>query len=118
VHPRLHAALLLGTLVIAGCSSAASTDDLIGDLSSTDEEDRKNAVRLLADRKGDASKVVPALTQSLKDEHADIRRSAAIGLGYFGKEAALAMPELEALKEDPDARVREAAGVALSRIRK
>jgi hypothetical protein len=118
VHPRISAALLLSALALAGCSSAASTDDLISDLSSSTEDDRKTAVRLLADRKGDASKVVPALTQSLKDEHADIRRSAAIGLGYFGKAAELAVPELEALKEDPDGRVREAAAVALSRIRK
>jgi HEAT repeat protein len=110
--------LLLGLLAFSGCSRDASTDDLISDLSSTDEGDRVVAVRLLQQRKGDASKVVPALTESLNDEHADIRWSAAIGLGYFGKDAESAVPALEKAKDDPDARVREAAGVAISRIRK
>ena len=42
--------------------------------------------------------------------------SAAIGLGYFGEQAKEAIPALQAAQRDRDARVREAAGVALSRI--
>lgn len=117
MFPRMCAALLLGVMLLAGCSGAASTDDLISDLTSSDEGDRVVAVRLLSQRKGDATKVVPALTESLKDDHADIRWSAAIGLGYFGKEAVSAVPALEKAKEDEDARVREAARVAITRIK-
>ena len=75
-----------------------------------------NAVRLLQHRKGEASKVVPALIESLMDDQADIRWSAAIGLGYFGAEAKGAVPALEKAQGDTDARVREAARVAISRI--
>jgi HEAT repeat protein len=70
----------------------------------------------LPQRKGDAAQVVPALIESLKDKQDDVRLSAAIGLGYFGEQARDAIPALQAAKRDHDARVREAAGVALSRI--
>jgi HEAT repeat protein len=70
----------------------------------------------LPQRKGDAAKVVPALIESLKDNQDDVRWSAAIGLGYFGEQAHDAIPALQEAQHDPDARVREAAGVALSRI--
>ena len=74
------------------------------------------AVRTLPNRKGDAATVVPALIEALKDKEADIRRSAAIGLGGFGEQAKDAIPALQAALADPDARVREAAGKALTRI--
>jgi HEAT repeat protein len=59
---------------------------------------------------------VPALIASLKDPQSDVRWSAAIGLGYFGAEAEDAIPALQEAKRDKDARVREAARVAISRI--
>lgn len=108
--------ILLGLLACAGCSSEASTDELIGDLSSKDEGDRIKAVRWLQHRQGDAAKVVPALIKSLEDPEVDVRWSAAIGLGYYGADAEEAIPALERLKSDSDARVREGARVAISRI--
>jgi HEAT repeat protein len=99
-----------------GCGKAKSTDELIGDLKSAQEGDRIRAVRLLPQRKGDAEKVVPALIESLEDKQGDVRWSAAIGLGYFGDRAKDAIPALQTARRDRDARVREAAGVALSRI--
>ena len=59
---------------------------------------------------------MPALIEALKDHGNDIRLSAAIGLGYFGEQAKDAIPALQETQRDRDARVREAAGVALSRI--
>ena len=103
--------------VVVGCGNAKSTDALIGDSISSAEGDRVKAVRLLQNRTGDAPKVVPALIESLKDVQADIRWSAAIGLGYFGAKASPALPALEAAQRDNDARVRNAARVAISRIR-
>ncbi len=113
---RTRFVLLLCLLACWGCGKNKSTDELIGDLKSTQEGDRIKAVRLLPQRKGDAAQVVPALIEALKDKDGDVRWSAAIGLGYFGEEAKDAIPALQATQNDRDARVREAAGVALSRI--
>jgi HEAT repeat protein len=106
--------LLLCLLACAGCGK--KTDDLIADLKSPQEGDRVKAARLLQQRKGEPAKVVPALIDALKDTDGDVRWSAAIGLGYFGDQAKDAIPALRELHNDPDARVREGAGVALSRI--
>ena len=110
--------LLLCLLACGGCGKTKSTDELITDLKSPQApaKDRIVAVRLLPQRKGDAARVVPALTEALKDNDDDIRCSAAIGLGYFGEQAKDAVPALQAAQGDSDVRVREAAGVALSRI--
>jgi HEAT repeat protein len=109
--------LLLGVLAAGGCGGSKSTDELIGDLKSTQEHDRLVAVRVLPERKGEAAKVVPALITALKDSDGDVRRSAALGLGSFGDQATEAIPALQtAQQQDRDARVREAAGLALSRI--
>jgi HEAT repeat protein len=115
---RTRFVLLLCLLACGGCGKEKSTDELIADLKSPDaqEGDRIKAVRLLPQRKGDAAKIVPALIEVLKDKDADIRWSAAIGLGYFGEQAKDAIPALQEAHRDRDARVREAAGVALSRI--
>jgi HEAT repeat protein len=109
--------MFLGSLAFAGCSRAASTDELIEDLNSTEEGDRIKAVRWLQHREGDGVKVVPALIASLTDADAGVRRSAAIGLGYYGAEATEAIPALEEKQQDSDPRVREAARVAILRIR-
>jgi hypothetical protein len=108
--------LLLCLPACSGCGKTKSTDELIADLKSPQEKDRLIAVRLLPQRKGDAAKTVPALIEALKDRGNDIRLSAAIGLGYFGNQARDAIPALQTAQHDRDARVREAAGKALSRI--
>jgi HEAT repeat protein len=59
---------------------------------------------------------VPALIESLKDRSDQVRVSAAIGLASFGDQAKDAIPALQALQRDPDAKVREVATIALSRI--
>ena len=113
---RGKAILFVCLLACAGCGTSKSTDELIGDLKSGQEKDRIVAIRTLPQRKGDATQVVPALAESLRDQESDVRWSAAIGLGYFGEQARDAIPALQAARRDRDARVREAAGVALSRI--
>ena len=108
--------LLLCLLACGGCSRKKTTDELIADLNSSEDRDQLIAVRLLPDRKGEAEKVIPALIEALKTKGSDIRLSAAIGLGYFGEQAKDAIPALKAAQHDRDARVRDAAGKALSRI--
>jgi HEAT repeat protein len=109
-------AMLLGLLATVGCTKVKTTDELIADLKSKHERDRIIAVRLLPERKDEAAKVIPALVEALGDSDADVRVSAAIGVGSFGPQASEAIPKLQALAKDRDARVRKAAGVALSRI--
>jgi HEAT repeat protein len=107
--------LVLCFLACCGCGKK-STNELIADVKGTQPRDRLAAVRLLAQRKGDAAEVVPVLIEALKDKAEDVRLSAAIGLGSFGDQAKDAIPALQAAKRDPDAKVREAAATALSRI--
>lgn len=99
-----------------GCGKKKSTDELIGDLRSQQEKEKLSAVRLLPARTGEGAKVIPALIEALKDSDGDIRRSAAIGLGGFGEEARDAIAALKTAQHDRDARVRESAKAALSRI--
>ena len=108
--------LLLCLLACGGCGKKKSTDELIADLKASQERERIIAARLLPQRKGDAAQVVPALIEALKGKEGDVRWGAAIGLGSFGEQAKDAIPALQAAQRDRDARVREAAGVALSRI--
>jgi HEAT repeat protein len=109
--------LLLCLLGCDGCGKKEkSTVELIGDLKSPQEKERIIAVRLLPRRNGDAAQIVPAMIESLKDKEGDVRWSAAIGLGHFGEKAREAIPALQAARSDRDARVREAAGKALTRI--
>ncbi len=106
--------LLLCLLACGGCGGK-STDELIADLKSGKEKEGIIAARTLPT--GDAEKVVPALIEALRHKGQDIRRSAAIKLGAFGEQAKAAIPALQKAEEhDGDARVREAAGIALSRI--
>jgi HEAT repeat protein len=109
--------LLLCLLACAGCSQQKSTDELIADLKSGTEIEGVKAARLLPRAKGDAEKVVPALIEGLTHKANDVRRSSALKLGEFKEHAKDAIPALQKAQEnDSDARVREAAGIALSRI--
>ena len=56
------------------------------------------------------------MIECLADKQDDVRLSAAIGLGGFGEEARAAVPELQQMENDRDARIRRAASAALSRI--
>ncbi len=113
---RTRFVLLLSLLVCGGCGKEKSTDELLDDLKGAQERDRLIAVRLLPLRKEEAARIVPALIEAVKNKAVDVRLSAAIGLGTFGEQAKDAIPALQAAQRDRDARVREAAGVALSRI--
>ncbi len=109
--------LLLSVPLCSGCSREKSTAELLADLKTAPDRERVTAVRLLPRRKGEAAEVVPALIAALKDRDSDIRHSAALGLGEFGDQAKDAVPALQGVAQrDRDARVREAARIAISRI--
>ena len=107
--------LFLCLLACGGCNNGKSTDELIADLKSGTEIEGVKAARTLPRGKGDAEKVVPALIEALSHKGSDVRRSSALKLGEFHELAKDAIPSLQKLEEhDGDARVREAAGIALS----
>jgi HEAT repeat protein len=108
--------MLLGVFACVGCSKSKSTDELVVDVKSGSPLDRIKAVRLLQQRTNDPEHVVPALIEAFKDKDANVRLSAANGLGYFGEQAKDAIPTLEAGLRDSDSRIREAASTALTRI--
>jgi HEAT repeat protein len=109
--------LLLSLLACVGCSRQKSTDELIADLKSGTEIEGVVAARTLPRGRDDAAKVVPALIEALTHRASDVRRSSAIKLGVFREQAKEAIPALQkAEQNDGDARVREAAGIALTRI--
>lgn len=109
--------LLFCLMACVGCGNQKSTDELIADLRSGKEKDGVIAARTLARGKGDAEKVVPALIEALSHKATDVRRSSALKLGEFHELAKDAIPALQKAQQgDSDARVREAAGIALSRI--
>ena len=109
--------LWLCLLTCVGCGNEKSTDALIADLKSGKEAEGVVAARTLPRGNGDAEKVVPALIGALKHKGSDVRRSAALKLGQFHDLAKEAIPTLlEVKKNDADPRVRESAGIALSRI--
>jgi HEAT repeat protein len=104
-------------LACCGCNNGKSTDELIADLKSGKEGEGVIAARSLPRGRGEAAKVVPALIEALSHKSQDVRRSSALKLGQFGELAKDAIPALQKAEQgDADARVREAAGIALSRI--
>ncbi len=109
--------LSLCMLACVGCGEGKSTDELITDLRSGKELEGVVAARTVPTGKDDAATVVPALIEALSHKGQDVRRSAALKLGQFKELAKDAIPALQkAEHDDKDPRVREAAGIALSRI--
>ena len=108
---------MLSLLACCGCNNGKSTDELIADLKSGKAEEGVIAARTLPKGSGNAAKVVPALIEALGHKGQDVRRSSALKLGQFRELAKEAIPALQTAElGDADARVREAAGIALSRI--
>ena len=85
----------------------------IEDLKSSDYQIHSRATDALRQIGKEA---VPALIAALKDEDADVRRSAATALGKIGAEAKEAIPSLTDALKDEDADVRNNAAEALSKI--
>jgi HEAT repeat protein len=74
------------------------------------------AAQALGEIKRGSAKIIPVLTEALRDEDAYVRQLAATALGAFGAKAKAAAPELRALAKDESAYVRRAAARALKQI--
>lgn len=80
---------------------------------------RMEAAKLLRSIRPDPRQVVPALIASLDDEGEQVRKEAAISLGFFGVESEEAIPVLERIIEKEHfTYVKKAASDSLKSIRK
>ena len=102
-------------LVAAGCGPR-STDDWLAHLKGPDPAHRRQAIRELGSRAGEAERVVPALTEALRDDNPYVRRDAATTLAKFGDGAKTAVPALKEALKDKDQNVRLSAAATLRKV--
>ncbi len=107
--------ILAFALLIAGCGPR-STDHWLQRLKDPDVVRRREAIRELGERPADASRVVPALTEALRDDNEFVRHDAATTLAKFGPDAEPAVPGLQAALKDRDRNVRRAAETTLKKV--
>jgi HEAT repeat protein len=105
----------LALLLVAGCGPR-STDDWLRQLKDAEVVKRRQAVRELGARLAEAGRIVPALTDALRDESGYVRHDAATTLGKFGGEARTAVPALVGALKDRERTVRTAAAAALKKV--
>jgi hypothetical protein len=103
-------------LAVAGCGSR-STDAWVEQMKDTEVVKRRQAIRELGKRTGDAERIVPALIEALRDEDGYVRRDAAVTLGKLGPHAKQAVGHLQdSSLNDRERLVRTAAAAALKKI--
>jgi HEAT repeat protein len=108
--------LLVTSLALFAVGCGRSTDEWLEQLKNPDVVKRRQAIRELGSRSGDAERVVAALTESLQDESGYVRHDAATTLGKFGPAAKPAASNLTKLLKDKELSVRKAAEAALQKI--
>src|SRR5712692_9628179 len=108
--------ILMGLVLLLGGCGAPSTDDFLRQLQDAEVVKRRQAIRELGARTSEAERIVPALTEALRDENKYVRHDAAMALGKFGPEARTAVPALMTALKDKGHGVRTAAGAALKKI--
>jgi HEAT repeat protein len=110
--PRL---VVVGLALLVAACSTRSTSYWVAQLKDSDVVKRRQAIRELSAKGGDAQ-VVSALTDALQDPSGYVRHDAATALGKFGQDATPAVPKLAQLLKDKELSVRKAAEAALSKI--
>lgn len=111
--------VVLGCWLLAGLAAQAAevtTAKLLGDLKSTDEAVRVQAIDELGARGDKAVEAVAPLTALLKDSSPVVRAHAARSLGEIGEPAKATAPALAELIKDSDETVRRQAVAAIVRI--
>jgi HEAT repeat protein len=112
---RLRAAKALGDL---GAAARSAVPGLVAALADTDGDARRAAItalRLIQPNAKPSEALVRAVALDLRDPDANVRLLAARTLGQFGT-AAIAAPDLDAARADPDPDVRRAVATAFARI--
>jgi len=113
---RLRAAKALGDI---GPAARAAVPALVAALADSDGDARRGAIaalRLIQPGAPASEALVRAIALDLRDPDANLRLIAARALGRLGPPAAIALPDLDARRADPDPDVRRAVGEAYTRI--
>lgn len=113
VNSAMRLACLGFALMMLGCG-VNRTDELITQLNDDDLEDRRTAVKELADCEGD--EVTAALASVLDDTDTSVRRLAITAIGQRGPLAVAQLPSLLPALEDPMLSVRLATALAIQKI--
>ncbi len=110
------AAVVCALLALAVAARAQDVNELVKQLKSRDEEQRRVAARSLGEMGADAKSAVPALAAALKDDDLFVRRFAAHSLGEVGPDAKSAVPALKAALGDAKKEVASAAAESLAKV--
>ncbi len=108
--------MLVSIVLIAGGCAGKSTAEWIELTKSKDSAERIHAVKALAERTREASAVVSAIADLLKDPDAFVRRDAAAALRKFGADAKPAIPALLVAQSDKNVHVRDEAVKSIREI--
>jgi HEAT repeat protein len=107
---------LIGIVVCATAVQAADVGDLVNQLKSDDQEERRAAAKALGEGGAQSKEAVPDLIKALKDRDTFVRRFAAQALGAIGPDAQRAIPALKMTLNDSHKEVQEAAVRALGKL--
>ena len=102
-------------LLLAGCARDG-VDTWIAQLQNPDVEVRRAAARALEQQTQFDNRVVVALTKTVADSDAEVRRLSINTLGKIGPPAASGLPALTARIKDTDSSVRLKAALAIQKI--
>jgi len=101
-----------------GCLSDADqpTSHWLETLKSPDRQERKKAIRMLAEKGETDHNVILALIGTLNDKYPDVRYEGISALEKLGPSAKDALPTLKKIQTDPDKKLRARATEAVRRI--
>ena len=85
-------------------------------LKSPDRNERKKAIRMLAEKEEIDQKVISGLIGTLNDKYPDVRFEGIVALEKLGPSAKDALPALQKVQADPDKKLRAKATEAVRRI--
>jgi HEAT repeat protein len=113
--------VLILFLSIAGCSRSGGDADQpishwLETLKSSDRNERKKAIRMLADKQEIDRNAISALIGTLNDKYPDVRYEGIVALEKLGPSAKEALPALKKVQTDPDKKLRARATEAARRI--
>ncbi|MDP6111830.1 MAG: HEAT repeat domain-containing protein [Planctomycetota bacterium] len=114
---KRNCALLLPILLLGGCGIDTPAERAIKKLKSSSPEEREAGAMALGQLHQQKEDSIPALRKALKDKEVKVKIAAATALAAFGEDAAECAPEILALTDGADNKVKYRAMSALASIK-
>jgi HEAT repeat protein len=113
--------LLILVLIFAGCGKSTSdanqpASHWLEVLKSSDRNDRKKAIRMLAEKQDLDRNAIAALINTLNDKYPDVKYESISALEKLGPSAKDALPALKKVQASQDKKLRARATEAINRI--